>query len=80
MMFKTTPEQQSRLFEIADQMEKVGLECLFIFKAFMLAAIDQGVYDLMVLWFEEKDLIERQEIINDIQKSIDDYAYVWRSQ
>jgi DNA-binding phage protein len=72
--FKTTPEQILNLASIMVEMRNVGLEHAFIVKASKLAESDQGVYDLMELWFAESDDSEREEIVADIQESIDDYA------
>jgi DNA-binding phage protein len=73
--FKTTPEQVMKLAAIMVDMEGAGLDRDFIVAASELARTDQGIYDLMALWEEgERDPTERDEIIADIQESIDDYA------
>lgn len=64
--FQTTPEQQIKLVHILAEM--VG----FITKCAELARDDQGVYDLMELWFECKDPRDRGEILGDLQKIIDE--------
>lgn len=73
--FKTTPEQIIRLATIMVEMDKAGLDDRFIVAASELARNDQGVFDLMALWIDsESDTIEREKIIADLQKSIDDYG------
>jgi len=72
--FKTTPEQVLKLASITVEMVNAGLAHRFIFEASELARVDQGVYDLMALWLVvADDDAERDEIVADIQESIDDY-------
>lgn len=73
--FKTTPEQVLRLAAIVVEMERSGLATSFIYDAQELARTDQGVFDLMALWMDASDdVAERDEIVADLQESIDDYA------
>ena len=72
--FRTTPEQIMTLATIMVKMEKTGLDRNFIVEASELARSDQGVYDLMALWLDAAtDAAERDEIVADIQESLDDY-------
>lgn len=71
--FKTTPEQVLNLARIVVEMDQAGLDRELIVAADTLARSDQGVYDLMALWHNEPDANEREEIVADIQDSIDDY-------
>jgi len=72
--FKTTAEQVLKLASIMIEMERSGLDRDFIVAAGELARTDQGLYDLMQLWVDSTaDAGERDEIIADIQESIDDY-------
>ena len=72
--FRTTPDQILKLAAIVLEMEKAGVDRNFIVDADELARKDQGVYDLMALWADAaSDQAERDEIIADIQESIDDY-------
>ncbi len=71
--FKTTPKQVMKLASIMVEMESAGLGRNFIVAASELARTDQGVYDLMALWQGAKDDSEKDEIVADIQESIDDY-------
>jgi hypothetical protein len=70
--FKTTPKQVMKLASIMVEMEGARLDRNFIVAASELARTDQGVYDLMALWHGSKNA-ERDEIVADIQESIDDY-------
>jgi len=71
--FKTTPKQVMKLASIMVEMEGAGLDRNFIVAASELARTDQGVYDLMALWHGTSAKSEREEIVADIQESIDDY-------
>ena len=71
--FKTTTEQVMKLASIMVEMEGAGLDRQFIVAASELARTDQGLYDLMALWKNTADTKERDDILADIQESIDDY-------
>lgn len=71
--FETTPDQVLELASIIKAMGNAELERSFIVAAFDLARVDQGVFDLMKLWFDASSEA-RDDIIADIQDSIDDYA------
>ncbi len=73
MPFKTTSDQVLKLASIVVAMDQAGLDKDFIVAADGLARSDQGVYDLMAMWVDA-DPAERDEIVADIQDSIDDYA------
>jgi hypothetical protein len=62
-----------KLVSIMVEMEGAGLDRNFIAAASELARTDQGVYDLMALWHGTSAKSEREEIVADIQESIDDY-------
>ena len=72
--FKTSAEQVMKLASIMVEMGRAGLDDTFIVSASELARTDQGVYDLMSLWCDAHDTAAREEIVGDIQESIDDYA------
>jgi len=73
--FRTTPDQVLKLATIVLEMEKAGVDRNFIYDADELARKDQGVFDLMALWVDAgSDQPGRDEIIADIQESIDDYG------
>jgi hypothetical protein len=71
--FQTTAEQILKLDDITIKMRNAGINDSFINNAKNIAITDQGVFDLMELWTKETDLSELAEIINDIQKAINDY-------
>lgn len=74
-LFKTTAEQVLNLASIMVEMKNAGLDHDFIVKGSELARTDQGIYDLMALWMGAAgDPAERDEIVADIQESVDDYA------
>ena len=72
--FKTTPDQVLKLASIVVAMDKAGLDKTFIVAADELARWDQGIYDLMAMWLDADDSAERDEIVADLQDSLDDYA------
>jgi DNA-binding phage protein len=74
MPFKTTPKQVMKLASIMVEMEAAGLDRNFIVTASELARTDQGVFDLMALWHGTRNGSEKDEIVADIQESIDDYG------
>jgi DNA-binding phage protein len=65
-------ENQVELFEIGTEMRHASLPDAFVAQAVLTAAKFDGVYDLCVLWRDESDKSERDEIIADIQELIDD--------
>jgi len=71
-MFKTTIQQQRKLIDICYKMS-FELEEDFIDRAKRIAKIDQGVYDLMEMWFMSRDGIEKDDIMDLLTQSIMDY-------
>jgi hypothetical protein len=72
--FQTTPEQVLHLAEVMVEMTTAGLDHGFIVRASELGRTDQGVFDVMALWPDAgEDANERDEIVADIQESLDDY-------
>jgi DNA-binding phage protein len=71
--FKTTSGQVVKLASIVVEMKRAGLDDNFIAAAFELAHTDQGVFDLMDLWQGATDGSNRDDVVADIQESIDDY-------
>lgn len=72
--FKTTAEQVLKLAAAVVEMEKAGLAPDFIVEIHDLARVDQGVYDLVALWRDAQSVEERDEIVADLQESLDDYG------
>ena len=73
-MFITTREEIARIDSLSDRMLERGVEADLVGRISTLARTDQGTYDLMVLWAAEWDDNERDEILRDMQKSLDDYT------
>ena len=72
-LYRTTSEQQVRLYEIAAQMSKAGLTAPFIAAAVELACVSEGLYELFVLWEQlDGDPVERAQVIADLQEAIDE--------
>jgi len=65
-------DHQVELFEIGTRMKKAGLPSDFIAAAVKIGMEFEGMYDLLKLWDEEQDQKERDELVADIQDSIDD--------
>ena len=53
-------------------MLSVALSAEFIAAIIRLSFHNEGVYDLMVLWYNEKDIKFEEEIIADLQEEIED--------
>jgi len=70
--FITDPKNYGTIFEIAALMIKNGLPSKFVNRVQDHAKQFEGSYDLMVLWNNETDQDERNEIIADLQEAIDD--------
>jgi hypothetical protein len=62
--FQTTDKQIANLAFIADEYKALGLDNDFIKEAMVVASIDQGVYDEVVLLLD---------VIKDIEEAIDNY-------
>jgi len=58
--------------DIGHQMNEEGLPEEFVNSAVKVALEFEGVLDLMILWDEEDDISEKEEIIADIQDMIDE--------
>lgn len=70
-IFVTSDDQKVRVYEIATQMKKLGLSSHFISLCVEQALDYEGTHDLMVLWAEAQNEVERNEVIADIQDEID---------
>lgn len=73
-LFQTSDDQKVQLYEIAAKMVSAGLPSSFIAAAVERASESEGIADLLHLWRDETDSNERDEIIADIQESIDEAA------
>lgn len=72
--FETTPDQRKQLFSIVNKMIDSNIDPLFCLEALALADTDQGVFDLMLCWLNSDVQEEKEFALDDIEKSIDDYA------
>lgn len=70
--FTTNADQKVKVYESAANMKANGLSTEFSSDAVEMALAYEGSHDLMVMWAEEKEQKERDEIIADIQEVIDD--------
>lgn len=64
--------QQVELYDIGHALKQAGLPDKFIVEAVRTASEFEGIADLLTLWREEVSSHERDEIIADLQKLIDD--------
>lgn len=71
--FPTPASAMAKIGGIVDKMELAGLDCEFTVAAYSLGLRDEGVYDLMVMWNDSDDPIERAEIEIEIRTSTADY-------
>ena len=71
--FATTVSQKIDVYKIAAQMADNGLSKEFIADAVDLALCYEGAHDLLVLWSQEEDQVQREEIVADLQDEIDDH-------
>ncbi len=69
--FKTSPEQQLKVYGIATAMKTAGLDANFITNCVKLAFEYEGAHDLMQLWAEASNQEEKDEVIADLQDEID---------
>ena len=70
-IFITSDDQKIKVYEIAIEMKKKGLSAHFITASVEQALEYEGTHDLMVLWSEADDEVERNEIVADLQNEID---------
>lgn len=72
-LFKTTPEQQIKVYEIATAMKAAGLGATFITDCVKHALEYEGSHDLMILWSEAPSQLEKDAVIADLQDEIDNH-------
>lgn len=70
-IFVTSDEQKVKVYEVATEMKKKGLSAKFITACVEQALEYEGTHDLMVLWAEACDEVERNEIVADLQDEIE---------
>jgi hypothetical protein len=71
--FETTPEQRALIPKYMSNMYRSGVSLEFCVRAGRLATKDQGIYDLMELWYNEWDEAEKLDIEYDLYKSVREY-------
>jgi hypothetical protein len=74
MPFKTTPRQVLLLPVYRSVMTQCGVDEETILKAVEIAEFDQGMFDLIELWFLADGIKESNDVLTEIQSSIDDYV------
>lgn len=69
---RRTNSREDKIMPIIEQMHAQRLPSKFILETAHLATQDEAIFELMVLWAEETDDSEREEIVADLQDHIDD--------
>ena len=72
--FKTTHDQIIRMAEFVTAMSSAGLDRRFVASCSELARTDQGIYELMELWYEADSEDDREETLADLQDLVDEAA------
>lgn len=65
-------ENNLHVLDILHEMRRAGLESVFIRLLMENCQRYEGIRDLMQMWYEESDSNERDQIIADLQDSLDD--------
>ena len=73
-LYQTTDAQKVQVIRIGAEMADRGLAGAFVAGAVELASESQGIYELMSLWASEEDPEVKDEILSDLQESIDEAA------
>ncbi|NGX58514.1 MAG: hypothetical protein K940chlam3_01421 [Chlamydiae bacterium] len=60
------------VLDIFNEMRRLGLESTFIFALMENCQRYEGIRDLMEIWFDEDDVVEKEKIIADLQDVLDD--------
>jgi hypothetical protein len=75
--FKTTDAQLIRLAWLVVSMKADGIDVSIVADVFRIAITDQGIYDLMELWYKNYDKPhERTRIMQDILAGVRDYRTI----
>lgn len=69
--FQTTPKQREQLHIISAYLRKQGTNEPFITTAHKIAEIDQGLFELMELLYN--NIQEQTTLVNEIIKAVQDY-------
>lgn len=68
------------VLEIGTAMTRAGLPDRFVADAVKTAMEFEGVHDLLVMWRDEEEETEREEIIADIQDLVDDCQQIEKKE
>ena len=74
--FATTDEQIDMLVTYLSVMQSSGMTQEFVTQTLKLAIYDQGLFDLVKLWYDSNNPSNRTQIIEEIRASIKDYGYL----
>jgi hypothetical protein len=70
--FKTTSDQTQVLPDIIHKMTQEGMSPHFIKRVMKWVIVDQGLYDLLAMWYSEESILDRKDILEDIERTLDD--------
>lgn len=70
--YEDNPNDDLHVLDILNEMRHQGLESIFICSLMESCQRFEGLRDLMEMWFEETDSKERDQIIADLQETLDD--------
>ena len=73
--FPTTAQQREQIPFLTLVMHGEGLAPELVLRIAELAKTDQGVFDLMTLWCDTEDEVERALIVDDVRSCLKDYTY-----
>lgn len=73
IIFITTQAEIEKAKLIKERMLASGLDLNWVAQFLYLANRDQGVFNLMELWDNETDPVERDLTIEELKKSVHDY-------
>lgn len=73
MLFKTTNEQRAKIPTIKEAMINDDVNHALLTLACGLAQTDQGIFDLMDMWYECPDQ-DRYDILKDLESCVKDYV------
>lgn len=76
MLFHTRYDQRARIPAIEVAMRRAGLDGTFVRRCCAVAAVDQGVFDLLDLW--RHDVADRPDIELDLHAALHDYEKAYR--
>lgn len=72
--FPTSPQDLTLLKGIATEMVRADLDFDWVVAVESLAKVDEGAFDLMKLWHDSEDKGIKEQVVADLQDTLDDYA------